>query len=116
MLNLTPHPVMIETVDGSKITLPVSGTVARVATQEIVISSVAVSSNKIVPLVTWRFGDIVGLPERDEPCLVSNLVFEAVRVQQSWRKRIFVPDTGPTAIRDDAGHIVAVRRLMGVSP
>ena len=115
MLNLTPHAIVIQGDDGNSVTIPPSGMVARVATTETVVSVVGVG-NTTVPVVTRQFGQVTGLPETDEACLVSSLVFEAIRLQQPWRKRVFAPDTGATAIRDDAGRIVAVRQLVGLAP
>lgn len=115
MLNLTPHAVVLHTADGSRITLPPSGHVARVAAEEVIIPAVDLGDGTTIPVITRRFGQVMGLPEDDEPCIVSSLVFEAVRAQQPWRRHIYAPDTGPTAIRDDAGSIVAVTRLVGVS-
>jgi hypothetical protein len=89
--------------------------VARVATEETVVSSVALNGATI-PVVVRQFGQATGLPVEDEGCIVSSLVLEAVRAQQPWRRQVFAPDTGATAIRDDAGRIVAVRRLVGVAP
>jgi len=113
LINLTPHVVVIETGDGSFVTIPPSGMVARVATEETVASSVEVSGFTI-PVVTRQFGEVSGLPDQDETCIVSSLVLEAVRLQQPWRRNVFAPDTGTTAIRDSDGRIIAVRRLVGL--
>jgi hypothetical protein len=115
MLNLTPHPIVIESDNGMRVTIPPSGVVARVATSETVVSEVGVG-NTTVPVVARQFGQVTGLPETDEACIVSSLVLDAVRVQQPWRKRVYAPDTGATAIRDEAGRIIAVRRLVGPAP
>jgi hypothetical protein len=68
-----------------------------------------------IPVVIRRFGRIIGLPLEDDCCLVSSLVLEAVKQQQPWRRSVFAPDTGGTAIRDDEGRIVAVRQLVGIA-
>jgi len=138
LLNLTPHPIVLEH-DGVRVTLPPSGQVARVATEETVVSAdqparaaelasllgqpgqlvIADDEREIaiaVPVIARKFGQVTGLPTEDEACIVSSLVLEAIRAQQPWRKRVYAPDTGPTAIRDDAGRIVAVRRLIGGAP
>lgn len=103
MLNLTPHPIVIHTED-SKIVIPPSGRVARVSTTEEVVGSIIG-----VPVVRRVFGAVEGLPEDDtEPCIVSALVLEAV----SGRANTYAPDTGPTAVRNEHGHVVAVTRLV----
>jgi len=115
MLNLTPHAIVIQGDDGTSVTIPPSGGVARVATTETVVSVVEVGGTK-VPVVARQFGEVTGLPETDEACIVSSLVLDAVRVQQPWRKQVYAPDTGATAIRDKEGRIVAVRNLITVQP
>jgi hypothetical protein len=115
MLNLTPHAIVIQGDDGTSVTIPPSGVVARVATTETTVSVVGVG-NTTVPVVARAFGQVTGLPETDEACIVSGLVLEAVRLQQPWRRRVYAPDTGATAIRDEAGRIIAVRRLVGLAP
>jgi hypothetical protein len=113
VINLTPHAVVIESGDGSLVTIQPSGMVARVATEETVVSSVEMGGSSI-PVVARQFGEVSGLPDHDEGCIVSSLVLEAVRLQQPWRRNVFAPDTGATAIRDSDGRIVAVRRLVGL--
>ena len=115
MLNLTPHAIVIQCDDGTSVTIPPSGVVARVVTSETTVSEVTLGGVTL-PVVARQFGQVTGLPEADEACIVSSLVFEAIRLQQPWRKRVFAPDTGATAIRDEAGRIVAVRRLVGPAP
>ena len=114
MINLTPHVVVIENGDGGLVTIPPSGMVARVVTKETVVSSVKVNGFNI-PVATHHFGEVSGLPDQDEACIVSSLVLEAVRLQQPWRRNVFAPDTGATAIRDSDGRIVAVRQLVGIA-
>lgn len=103
MLNLTPHPITLIRQDGSSITIEPSGTVARVASVEEVCGEV-----NGVPVVCRQFGEVTGLPEPGTPCLVSSLVLSAV----PGRPGVYAPDTGPTAVRDEQGRIVAVTRLV----
>jgi hypothetical protein len=111
MLNLTPHAITIERENGERVTYPPQGVVARVETLEQDSGRMAAG----VPVVIRRFGQITGLPPGDEACLVSSLVLEAVYKGHPWRRNVFAPDTGASAIRDGEGRIVAVRRLIGVS-
>ena len=89
MRNLTPHSIHVA-VDGEIRVFPPSGEIARVSTVEQVI------------------GEFTGLPEEGEPCLVSAIVLEAVK----GRKGVYAPDSGPTAVRNEKGHIVHVTRLV----
>ena len=61
-----------------------------------------------VPIVRRALGAVTGLPEEGEPCLVSALVLAAV----PGRAGVFAPDTGPSAVRNEHGQIVAVTRLV----
>jgi hypothetical protein len=103
MINLTPHPITIRRPDGSQSTLQPSGAVARVATTES-----AVGTLDGVPVVARSTGAAQGLPEEGALCIVSAMVLAAV----PGRRGVYAPDTGPTAIRDERGQVVAVTRLV----
>lgn len=70
-----------------------AGSIARVATSEVAAGDIEIAWLRI-------------------PVIRREFVLEAVRVQQPWRRRAYAPDTGPTAIRDAAGRVVAVTRLV----
>jgi hypothetical protein len=105
ILNLTPHDITILGPDGTETTIPPSGTVARVSTTDEVVGTCSITG---APIVRRRFGEVTGLPEEGTPCLVSALVLSAV----PGREGIYAPDTGPTAVRNESGQIVAVTRLV----
>lgn len=111
LINLTPHAVTVQGPAGS-ITVEPSGTVARVATEEQDAGTV-----NGVPVVTRQFGEVQGIPSDTEldaqgydGALVSALVLSALEGQ--GRARVFAPDTGPSAVRNEDGQIVAVTRLV----
>ena len=121
MLNLTPHPITLRCVDGNEVTFPPSGTVARVATIESVIGTRDVfdpahpetdeqgnSNGSRIQVVRRVLGEAEGLPEEGIECLVSAMVLSAV----PGRKGVYAPDSGPTAIRNEKGQVVAVTRLV----
>lgn len=103
MINLTPHDIVLRTAQGD-VTIPASGTVARVATVD------ADTGDTVsgLPVIRRTFGDVTGLPDDGAPCIVSAMVLAAV----AGRADTYAPDTGATAIRNDKGHIVAVTRLV----
>jgi len=115
MRNLTPHPIVLEPLEGRRITIPPSGMVARVSVDDVFVDALTLD-DVTVPVYARRYGKVVGLPTDDEPCIVSSLVLEAVRTQQPWRRNVYAPDTGSTAIRDTDGRLVAVRNLITVQP
>jgi hypothetical protein len=107
MINLTPHPIVIRRPDGDW-TIPPSGSIARVTMQETVAGAI-----DGVPVVTRRAGHVTGLV-RDSaglpvPCLVSAMVLAALPTGTPY---VYAPDTGPTAIRNADGQVVAVTRLV----
>ena len=105
MLNLTPHAITVRAPDGADHTFPPSGVVARVATTETVIGACPMTG---APIVRRTLGEPVGLPPAGTPCIVSAMVAGAC----PGRAGVFAPDSGPTAIRDERGQIVAVTRLV----
>jgi hypothetical protein len=102
LINLTPHTIVIR-VGGVDHAIPPSGTVARVSTAEAVVGEI-----DGVPVVRAVYGEVTGLPEEGTPCIVSAMVRAAV----PGRAGVYSPDTGPSAIRDERGQIVAVTRLI----
>jgi hypothetical protein len=106
IINLTPHAIKIADEAGNIIReIPPSGTVARVSTTEAPAGEI-----DGIPAVETQFGEVEGLPEPQEDTvfLVSSLVRSAI---PESRTDVLVPDTGPTAVRDEAGRILAVRRF-----
>jgi len=103
MKNLTPHEITLSRADGSTVTFPPSGIIARVTSVEVVCGEAAG-----VPVVARSFGAVTGLPEDGEPCIVSAMVIAAC----PGAVGVYAPDTGATAIRNAAGQVVAVTRLV----
>jgi len=105
LVNLTPHEIVVRREDGSELRIPPSGVVARVtATAE------PVGTLAGVPVVSTRYGEIEDLPAPRGG--VQYIVSSLVRMAAPERADLVSPDTGPeSAIRDDDGRIVAVRRF-----
>lgn len=103
-VNLTKHNIVLLREDGTSITLPSTGTVARVNSESRVVRVV----NKI-PITVTVWGEIVGLPEprADTIYVASTIVAMIVR-----RQDVVCPNTSPlSAIRGESGEIVGVRSL-----
>jgi len=107
--NLTPHRVVVLLPDGGEKVFEPSGQLARVRTIESDLGQL-----EGIPLVSRGWGEIEGLPAPEPGVffIVSSLVFEAARE----RDDLLVPDTGPTAVRDSAGQLLAVRRFIAMMP
>jgi len=119
LVNLTPHPIVLRNAKGEDLTIAPSGIVARV--QEI--PGIIMSTNKgHVPTYCPSFyGKIEGIPEKQEPgtrYIVSLMVANAMVPQQDFYDfdKFVRPGTGPqdNPIRDEAGRIIAVTRLIAV--
>ena len=104
MINLTPHPITLRADDGAETTIQPSGTVARVTMHEF-----AAGEMLGLPVIQRDAGDVTGLPTDGTPCIVSSMVLAAL---PAGTPGVYAPDTGPTAIRDERGQIVAVTRLV----
>ena len=109
LVNLTPHAIVLRGVDGD-VTVPPSGTVARVSTVPGVDSGDSAGG---VPIFTSpSFGEVEGLPapSTDTMYIVSALVL----ARCAGRTDVLGPGTGPQdgAVRDVEGRIVAVTRLI----
>ena len=104
MKNLTPHEITLSRADGSTVTFPPSGIIARVTSVEVVCGEAY-----CVPVVARSFGAVTGLPENGaDCCIVSAMVLAAC----PGAVGVYAPDTGATAIRNEDGQVVAVMRLV----
>ena len=107
IVNLTPHELNIYLPNGKVLTIKPSGTVARVRTSQMKEGSVYG-----IPVVRTQYLDVEGLPPKKEDTIyiASTLVTQIAR--QMMRNDVFAPDTGPqSAVRDETGRIIGVRRL-----
>ena len=101
IINLTPHAITLR-LDTVETTFPASGIVARVP-------QATTSLGKTIagfPVYTSTFGQ-VEMPEPVEGVyyIVSAMVLSALA---DTREDVVAPRTDSTAIRNEAGHIIAV--------
>lgn len=97
MINLTPHALNIQKEDGTMLSIPASGIVAR-AEQE----SVKVEEIDGVAVYSTSYGAAVDLPEMEEDTIYITSVLTAQAVK-GQRDDVYFPGT---MIRDDAGNII----------
>lgn len=110
MINLTPDEIVIIKRDGTRTTIEPSGTVARLSVDYEVCGEV-----EGIPVVTETYR-IEGLPDFEEGLdydqepvyLVSNSVLKHC----SHRGDVFTPDMGSGVIRDEAGRVIGITRLL----
>jgi hypothetical protein len=114
--NYTPHPITIRAPQGDLIVTP-EPTPARSASTSTPGDALSVDGHEVFTSVT-TFGSLQGLPppERDVVLVCSAIVAE--QAAREGRDDVYAPGTGPLdgAVRDDAGRIVAVTRLVRVAP
>jgi len=98
-INCTPHPIVVEGLG----TLAPSGIVPRVGTVRAPATTIGG-----VRLVRTVKGGVEGLPDgiAGVYLVVSGMVLDALG---GSRPDVVAPDTGADAIRNEKGHIVAVR-------
>ena len=107
-VNLTPHDVVIQTKTGETLTVPKSGVVARIDVTE----NIKEVIGGAIPVVTQETGSLDPDPLAVEGryYLVSSMVKSHV-----YRSDFLAPNTSPTelgAVRNEKGHIVAVKSLV----
>jgi hypothetical protein len=101
IINLTPHAITLRT-DAQEVIFLVSDTIARVQ-QETIATGNTVAG---FPVYTSAFGSVI-MPDavEDTYYIVSAMVLTALA---GTRQDVVAPRTDATAIRNEAGHIVAV--------
>jgi len=114
LINLTPHAITLVSATGEQTILPVSGAVARVSS-----TPGTLEAREGFPCVVASptvFGEVTGLPDpkQGHAFVVSGMVGGALAGK--GRTDVYVPGTGPNdgALRNEAGHIVGVTRLVQV--
>jgi len=108
-INLTQHSINVVRDGSVVLSIPPSGTVARVATFQTVVCQL-----DGIDVVRTVFGDIVGLPDPQDGVVyvVSTLVLQALKASGVDRSDVVAPDTSPASVvRDDVGQIVGVKRF-----
>jgi len=110
IINLTPHDIVLRSVDGTDHIIPKSGMVARVTSTPG--TKTEIPGCPVQVMTPDTFGEVINLPDPtpDTMFLVSAMVGSAM---SGKRSDILVPGTGPNdgAVRNDKGHILAVTCL-----
>lgn len=108
IVNLTPHALNFISQDGA-VTIPPSGTVARVSVTRETIGTVVIDGVS-VPVNRTVYGAVEGLPDPapDTIYVVSTVVAQAV----TGRDDIYIVDD---LVRDDQGRVVGAKGLATVA-
>lgn len=110
IINLTPHDIHVVGADGQTVVFPASGVCARVSSSDEIVGELDLGEFDL-PVVSTAYGRVEGIPESGM-FLVSAMVL--AQLGEEYRNRAFAPDTGKTAVRNDAGQVVAVRQFRTV--
>lgn len=110
IVNLNKHVIIVAIKNekhNQELVYQPSGMVASVSVKQSVVKEV-----NSISCVQNQYGDVVGLPEPQEDTLylVNAIVLE--RAKLMGRSDCIAPDTGPTAIRDEKGQVIAVTRFV----
>lgn len=105
IINLTPHAINI-----NGLSIPPSGTVARVTTEEAPSDPIYGIPTIIRKMGNVDFGSIK--PNKQNIFIVSSMVLDAIPAKHPYAAICFAPDTGKSAIRNDQGHISSVTALV----
>lgn len=107
-VNLTPHDVVIMDSQGNVLkTIPRSGAVARLVSEEEIIGDI-----DGIPVVATKYVSVEGLPdpEPNKVYIVSSLILQALKAKGIERDDVVAPATGPNwAVRDENGRIIGVK-------
>ena len=100
IINLTPHPIVVECEDGMRKTYHPSGQVARVVLEDEQIDKI-----DGIPVVRGKVKQVTGIPKKQDGVYYIVSLFV---LQHANRDDLIAPDTNG-AIRDEEGKIIAVR-------
>jgi len=102
--NFTPHEITFIFEEGTTVTFPPQGEPIRMETEQ----KETISAGDFPCVANFVTGS--NLPEEKEGVflLVSSMVLNAF----PNRLDLIAPDTGPTAKRNDKGHIIGVYRFV----
>lgn len=109
IINLTPHTVTIVNPDGSELSFPASGTIARCAVNTVQTGYILYSEQEI-PTYRTQYGEVIGLPDPQDGVIYITSTPVAQNVPD--RKDVLVP---AECIRDAEGRIIGCRGLQTFS-
>lgn len=116
-VNLTPHDVVLQSVDGSVFRVPKSATPARIdskASESQYIQTYPDFTSGIAVYGRTEYGAPVGIPEYDPNGTTIYIVSALFAGRVGDRNDVVHPGTGPkdNPVRDDKGQVIAVTRLV----
>lgn len=120
--NLTPHDVHVLVCGGAfdnlddKVTFKAQDVCVRVKTKQQKLLYTLPNGAQVWTPASFEDGELQGFPylpdaDQDHPDLIVSMVVGNA-IPSWYRGCVYTPDTGPaSAVRDDSGKIVAVKRL-----
>jgi len=116
-VNLTPHEIVLHKPDGTTVSFPPSGQVARVFEHPQRASTWHRHDHPV--RVIYPGGRVEGLPESPGEAFHTIYIVSAlIAMDPSVRGRndVVAPDTGLGAIRDDFGKIIGTQNFVMYAP
>ena len=123
MVNLTGHNIhILFAKNKNDLVIEPSGYVARVDFNKVHDNTLETKEGEKITVVRRQFGQLFippGIDKLGSHFIVSSLVLEGIREanedEESFPYHEFLcPDTGPTALRDKYGRVLAVTRLIAL--
>ena len=105
LINLTPHDINIHLGDGSIVTIPRSGLVARCETQIRDLRPIFGPLGESIPYHEIGYGQVQNLPAKQEGTL---FIVSALVAQQFPRGDLVIVDD---LVRDEQGQVIGCRSL-----
>jgi len=119
VVNLTPHEITLQLPDGRRVSIPPSGKVFRLKELDEPAPSLKVEAEgeELEVEVVRRSFEVTNFEElfEDENLVAIISLPALITLRQAGVKTraiVVAPDTGATAIRDERGQVVAVRRFI----
>lgn len=115
LVNLTPHAIVLRDPTGTEHFISPSGEVARVTSTPGVCTDELIGYGCVPVYSAPAWGEVEGLPDQKAGTIYIVSALVAARVPE--RMDVVCPGTGPNdgAIRDAAGRVVAVTRLVSAA-
>ena len=115
MLNLTPHKITIQSENGNITVIEPSGHVAKIIMEDLYVYNTIVGGVD-VPTILQMPHFVLGIDEdvldkHRDGIFVDKSIIDCVP-SELLEYRIYAPDTGASAIRNEKGQVEAVTRLV----
>ena len=116
-VNLCKHELIVIAADSSEVTVSPSGTIAMVGRTPVAETQIEVGGKTFRLRTQGNDGPITGLPAPEEGTIfLTGAQVAQKAAKELGRTDVWGPDTGPDAVRTEAGQVAKVRGLQAWTP